>query len=79
VEIGIGGFDYEVRIVRRSIKVELAPSIRIRNCTAEGLVVIKALAERGQDWVGIKGIVFDLRSLNGSQVEQALPPLLELV
>jgi hypothetical protein len=79
VDIGIGGFDYEEKIVGRAVDVELAPDIRLRVCTAEDLIVMKAFAGRDQDWTDIKGIIGRQRSLDWTQVELDLVPLLELV
>lgn len=79
VDIGIGGFDYEEKIVQRSVDVELAPAVRLRICSAEDLVVMKAFAGRDQDWIDIKGIIARQASLNWPQIELELTPLLELV
>ncbi len=79
VDIGIGGFDYEEKIVERSIEVELAPSVWLRICSAEDLIVMKAFAGRDQDWTDIKGIIARQKSLNWPQIERELPPLLEMV
>jgi len=79
VDIGIGGFDYEEKIVQRSVEAELAPSIQIRVCTAEDLVTMKVFAGRDQDWIDIKGIITRQPSLRWSQIEADLLPLLELV
>ncbi len=78
VDIGIGGFEYEEKVVRRAVEVELAPAIRLRICTAEDLVVMKAFAGRDQDWIDLKGIIARQPSLNWSQIESDLQPLLEL-
>jgi hypothetical protein len=79
VDIGIGGFDYEEKIVQRSVEVELAPSIRLRICSADDLIVMKAFAGRDQDWIDIRGIIARQPSLNWEQIELELRPLLELV
>jgi hypothetical protein len=78
IDIGMGGFDFEERIVERSRSVELAPSVWLRVCSAEDLVVMKAFAGRDRDWVDIKGIVARQAALNWDQIELELPPLLEL-
>jgi hypothetical protein len=79
VDIGIGGFDFEEKIVQRSVEVELAPSIRLRICSADDLIVMKAFAGRDQDWIDITGIIARRPSLNWEQIELELRPLLELV
>ncbi len=79
MDIGIGGFDYEEQIVRRSVEVELAPSIGLRVCTAEDLIIMKAFAGRDQDWIDIKGIIARQPSLDWPHIERELPPLLELI
>jgi len=79
VDIGIGGFDYEEKIVERAVEVELAPDVMLRVCCAEDLVVMKTFAGRDQDWIDIRGIIARQQSLNWLQIENELPPLLELI
>jgi hypothetical protein len=48
-------------------------------CSAEDLVVLKAFADRMQDWLDIEGIIVRQgASLDRSLVLQELGPLLEL-
>lgn len=79
IDIGMGGFEFEEIIVERSVEVELGPSIWLRVCTAEDLVVMKVFAGRDQDWIDIKGILARQTSLNWPQIEGDLPSLLELI
>jgi hypothetical protein len=79
VDIGMGGFDYEEKIVHRSVGVELAPSTHLRVCSAEDLIVMKAFAGRDQDWTDIKGIVARQPQLDWLQIESDVLPLLDLV
>jgi hypothetical protein len=51
----------------------------LRTCSAEDLVVLKAFADRPQDWLDIEGVlVRQGRSLDRAQVIDELLPLLEL-
>ena len=79
VDIGIGGFDYEEKIVQRAVAVELAPSIRLRICTAEDLIVMKVFAGRDQDWIDIHGVIARQTTLDWAQIELELRTLLELI
>jgi len=75
----MGGFDFEEKVVERSVEVELAPSVWLRVCTAEDLIAMKTFAGRDQDWIDIKGVIARQSHLDWMQIEFALQPLLDLI
>jgi len=79
IDIGLGGFEYEAKIVERAVRFEFAPSLWLRICSAEDLVIMKTFAGRDQDWNDIKGIIDRQVSLDWDRIEFELPALLELV
>ena len=63
----------------RSSDFAFARDITLRTCSAEDLVVLKAFADRPQDWLDVEGIVVRQgRTLNRARVMEELIPLLEL-
>jgi hypothetical protein len=56
VDITIGYLGYEQIAVERSITVEHS-GVRFKVCTAEDLVVHKAISEREKDWADIEGVL----------------------
>jgi len=51
----------------------------LRTCSAEDLVVLKAFAERGQDWVDVERIIVrQTGKLDWNYIGEQLRPLAEL-
>lgn len=51
----------------------------MRTCSAEDLVVLKAFAERGQDWVDVERIIVrQTGKLDWNYIGEQLRPLAEL-
>ena len=79
LDISLAALPFEERVVDRSTEFEFAPDATLRTCSAEDLVVLKAFADRPQDWLDIEGVVVrQFRSLDRMQVIAELMPLLEL-
>lgn len=79
VDISLGALDYEERMVGRASEWEAAKGTRLRTCSAEDLVVLKAFASRDLDWVDIRGIATrQSGKLDTALIFRELDPLLEL-
>ena len=79
MDISLGGFPFEDHSIHRSSKFEFAPGILLRTCSAEDLIVMKAFADRAQDWVDIEGILIrEGEILKWNIVDEELPPLCDL-
>lgn len=79
MDIALGGFPFEEHAIQRSSKFEFAPGTLLRTCSAEDLIVMKAFADRAQDWVDIEGIL--IRQGGGLKwkiIDEELPPLCDL-
>lgn len=61
VDISMGLPGYEDEVMRRSVEVELEPGKAVRFCSAEDLIVHKAIAGRPQDVRDIEGIIYRQR------------------
>lgn len=57
VDISLGVPGYEEEVIRRAVDYEVAPGKRVRLCSAEDLIIHKAVAGRPQDLMDIEGIV----------------------
>lgn len=65
--------------MQRSSFFEYPPKLPLRTCSAEDLIVMKAFASRGQDWVDIEGIlVRQTGKLDWRYIRNELGPLAEL-
>lgn len=58
IDISVGVPGYEEEVIRRATKYELAKNKRINLCSAEDLIIHKAVAGRPRDIEDIEGIVY---------------------
>ncbi len=56
-DIILAGLNYEKMAIGRAVEVEISKNNRVRVCTAEDLIIHKALSEREKDWQDIEGIL----------------------
>jgi hypothetical protein len=79
LDIALGGLPYEERVIGRATSYGYAPGVDVTTCSAEDLVVLKAFADRPQDWIDIEGIlVRQTGHLDRILVSDELMQLLEL-
>jgi hypothetical protein len=79
LDIALGGLPYEELIVRRSSLFTYPPSLPLRTCAAEDLIVLKAFADRAKDWMDIEGVIVrQSPTLDWSYIGEQLAPLAEL-
>jgi len=79
IDIALGGLPFEQRLIARSTWFEFASGERVRTCSAEDLIVMKAVAGRDQDWLDIKGVLIRQREeLDWNTLVSELRPLAEL-
>jgi hypothetical protein len=65
--------------VERSSLFQYPPGVDLRTCSAEDLVVMKAFAGRGQDWVDVERIIVrQTGTLDWTYVRSQLAPLAAL-
>mgnify|MGYP000872919001 CR=1 FL=1 len=57
VDISFGLPGYEEQVINRAINHELAPGKSVRLCSAEDLIIHKAIAGRVQDILDIEGVI----------------------
>ena len=79
LDVALAGMPFEELVSQRSSSFDYPPNIALRTCSAEDLVVSKAFASRGQDWVDIEGIIVrQTGKLNWRYIRDQLRPLAEL-
>ena len=79
IDIALGGLPFEARVIARSTFFDVAPGVALVTCSAEDLIVLKAFANRMQDWLDIEGVIVRQgANLDRSLVWEELGPLLEL-
>ena len=79
IDLALGGMPYEQRCIERSSLWGTPSSGKIRTCSAEDLVVLKAFANRPQDWIDIDNITIRQgKKLNRELILNELRPLVEL-
>ena len=57
LDIALAALPFEERVLERSTPYPFASDALLRTCSAEDLVVLKAFADRPQDWLDIEGVV----------------------
>lgn len=79
LDVALAGLPFEERVVQRSSVFEYPPGIPLRTCSAEDLIVLKAFAGRGQDWVDVERIIVrQTGKLDWKYIRTQLRPLAEL-
>lgn len=79
IDLSLGGMPYEERMVRRASIWDVRGHGRVRTCSAEDLVVLKAFAARPQDWIDVeKVIIRQGEKLDHQLILEELTPLVEL-
>lgn len=79
LDVSLAALPYEERVMSRASLFAFTPDCVITTCSAEDLVVLKAFADRPQDWIDIEGtIVRQQGALNRALIRRELRELLEL-
>lgn len=76
LDASLGGFPFEVRMMLRSSLWNVPQHGEIRTCSAEDLVVLKAFANRPQDWIDIEKVIIRQGArLGRAMIIEELTPL----
>lgn len=79
LDIALGGLPFEVSAVDRATAFTFPHGIVLHTCSAEDLLVMKAFAGRGQDWVDVERVVTrQAGALDWDYVRAQLAPLVAL-
>lgn len=77
IDIGLAAFPFEEEIIACATPFRFTPSVTLTTCSAEDLIVLKAIAGRPQDWVDIEGVLVKQPSLDFSALESKLESIAE--
>lgn len=77
IDIALGALPFEEVAVDRAVKVEMEPGAKLRLCTSEDLIVMKAFADRPQDRLDLRGILVrqGTEALDWPYIWECLTPL----
>lgn len=79
LDISLSGLPFEVGVLDRATPFDVAPGLSFLTCSAEDLVVLKAVAGRVQDWLDVESVIVRQGPrLKRDRVEAELGPLLDL-
>jgi len=79
LDIALGALPFEELMIERSSLFNFPPEVPLRTCSAEDLIVLKAFAGRGQDWIDVERIIVrQTGKLDWDYVFDQLRPLAEL-
>ena len=79
LNVALAAHPYEELVTLRSSYFDYPPGIALRTCSAEDLIVLKAFAGRGQDWVDVERIIVrQTGKLDWHHIREQLRPLTEL-
>ncbi|MFV1991669.1 MAG: nucleotidyltransferase, partial [Acidimicrobiales bacterium] len=80
VDIGLAGFPFEAELIGRATPFEFDENVVIPTISAEDLIVLKAVANRGHDWDDIESIIVrQADRLDWSLVLDLLSSLADLI
>ena len=78
LDVALAGIPFEERMMHRATPFAYSRGSSLRTASAEDLVVLKAFADRPQDWADIEGILVSQKAgLSWQQIEHELAPLCE--
>jgi hypothetical protein len=79
IDIALGGLPYEESVIARASRFAFPGPVPLLTCSAEDLIVLKAFAARGRDWVDIEGIIVrQAGTLHWRYIDEQLGPLVAL-
>ncbi len=78
IDISLGAFPFEELMISRARYREYIPTIKLKICSAEDLIVLKAFADRVRDWGDINSVLIKQENLDWKYIYEQLTPLVEL-
>ena len=79
LDVALGALPFEERVMERASDFDFMADGRLRTCSAEDLVVMKAFANRERDWLDVETVLLRQgERLNWKQIMAELKPLTEL-
>ena len=57
IDLSLGALPFEYEVIDRSTMIDVSPEVRIRVASPEDIIVMKAVAGRGRDFMDIENII----------------------
>ncbi len=79
IDIALGAVPFEEEATRDAVAVEFIRGVNLRLCLPEDLIVMKAFADREEDWRDISGIIVKQEGqLDSERILRNLEPFVEV-
>ena len=79
MDVALGALPFEEHVMERASVFDFLPDCRLRTCSAEDLIVMKAFASRERDWLDVETVLIRQgERLDWKQIMTELKPLSEL-
>ena len=79
IDLTLSGLPFEKQMIDRATPFPYAHGCSLLTCSAEDLIVLKAFADRAQDWIDVRGIIVRQKEqLDIEYIFKHLAPLSEL-
>ncbi len=79
IDVALGCLPFEHQFIERAMNVRFWGDTQLKLCTAEDLILLKAFAARGQDWLDVEKIlVRQGGALDWRYIEREIVPLANL-
>lgn len=79
IDVALGALPFEEHVMERASCFDFLPDCRLRTCSAEDFIVMKAFASRERDWLDVETVLIRQgERLNWKQIMAELMPLSEL-
>ena len=76
LDVCLASLPFEEEMMKRASCFDYAPGYALRTCSAEDLVILKAFANRAQDWADVEGIALrQQHKLSTDYILEQLEPL----
>lgn len=79
IDISLGGLPFEHSLIERATYRNYTSEISLQTCSAEDLVVMKAVASRPRDWADVESIVIKQPQLDWPYIEEQVRPFAEVM
>jgi len=72
----LSGLQYEQEMIERATPFEFEEDFNLITCSAEDLIILKAIANRTRDWMDVEGIIMRQdKTLDTNYIVSRLQPL----
>ena len=70
VDLSLGALPFEYEVIERSLMIDVTPEVSVRVASPEDIVIMKAVAGRGRDFMDIENIIQANPDLDVDRIRQ---------